>query len=177
MTLVDRARYEAALVHLTTSEQLVLIDHLYRKGIPSLIACTGASDVLRIEAMKRGAGDHLLPPFDSTQVLGRLDTLRRAATKPNPRQPRWMLDEASGRFGVGPNVVWLSPAERKTVAVLIKNRKRPVPKPILKSTLADDNDVTDNAVGVAIHRLRTKLSALGVTIRARRGEGYVIEAQ
>lgn len=174
LTLAGRGAFDLAVLHLSNQDHLALIDVLTRKGIPSLIATSGAADTLRIDALKRGAGDHLLPPFDVAQVVSRLGTLQRPAAIERRRQ-RWMLDVDSGRFGVGSRVVWLTAAERRTVAVLLKHKNRAVPKPVLKSTLADGADLSDSAVGVAIHRLRAKLSGIGVTIRARRGEGYVLE--
>lgn len=180
VALTSRHRFAAALVCLAPGRDgTLLLPRLAATGMPVLVATAAPSIDLLIDALERGARDYLIAPFDVDQLLTRIATARRPATRPTstagtgPR--RLTLDRESGRFGSHDRSVWLTAAEQKITGLLLDNRLRPVSRQELQAILGDGSERSNIAFDVALHRLRAKLATIGINVRAHRGKGYRLE--
>lgn len=178
LMLIEAGDFDAALICLAPARAgLDLIERLGRTEMPVLVATPADAVRLAVCGLNRGALDYLIPPFEPAPMMARIALAHQRHTcqvnRPQPRQ--LSLDMEKGRLGNGSDWIWLTPSERKAIALLLEHRNRIVSKKQLKASLGDGADLSDSALGVTMHRLRAKLGALKINVRARRGEGYVLE--
>jgi DNA-binding response OmpR family regulator len=148
--------------------------------MPVLVMSSIDALEIRIHALNRGADDYLLKPFGAQELLARLATaLRRREI----RQERYLrlggmlVDMETARFGDGINWTWLTPKEWRVFAALLARSDQMVSRQHLKQVAAGSEQMSDNALEAMICRLRAKAADLGVSIRALRGVGYMLEPQ
>lgn len=180
--LLQQNTYDAALIFLCPGD--TGLDLLARLGsgaapltTPLLIATPAEALDLRLRGLELGAQDYLIQPFEADQLLARVVTTLRRQKKPAlPSKRRKMtVDVINGRIGDGSQWAWLTPTERQAFALLYKHRQQAVSKARLKAALSEGVNMTDNAIGVMIYRLRAKVRGLGMDIHARRRVGYILE--
>lgn len=180
LAVLDAAAADAVVVCLLADgEGLALLDRIVADypEVPALVAAPAAAQDLHLLGLEHGAADYLVLPCGGEEARLRIATaLYRAAVRPaEPRLRGLQFDQESGRLGDGASWTVLTPAERQVFSLLCRHGDRPVSKQRLKSLIAEQGRVTDNAVEVLIHRLRAKAGRLGVHIRTFRGAGYLLE--
>lgn len=182
LAALDDAQADAVLVcPRPDGTALELLDRIVADfpEVPALIAAPAEALEMHLQGLERGAVDFLVTPCGAEEAMARIATaLRRAASMQRMRNRRkhgLLFDQESGRLGDGAQWTVLTPAERLAFSLLYRHGNRPVSKNRLKTAIATESRVTDNAVEVLIHRLRAKACALGVNIRTYRGAGYVLE--
>jgi two-component system, OmpR family, response regulator len=148
-------------------------------GFPVLVLT--ARDALgdRIRGLDAGADDYLVKPFELGELEARLRALlrRRGADATPWRQfgPLRFDAQALAAFA-GDEPIELTHREATVLECLMRRPGRIVAKDaILAAAFPSDSDAAPNAVEVQVSRLRRKLEALGVTVRALRGLGYRLE--
>lgn len=135
---------------------------------------------MRIAALNNGAHDYLITPFGVKELLARIATVTYQNSihteQEVSRCGRFALDVARGRIGDGMRWCLLTPHECLALTLFCKHVNTPVSKDSLKNTLAQNRQMSDNAIEVIVHRLRVKLRSLNVRIRTYRGMGYLLES-
>ncbi|NUP06102.1 MAG: response regulator transcription factor [Polyangiaceae bacterium] len=153
-----------------------------------VMALTGmTSESAELEALAAGADDYVIKPCSFDRFRARVRALlRRSGYGPRRRWRLgpWIVDEASGTaivpsklVGEPPtSVVALSGLELRLLAFLSARAGEVVSREqLLSACWAGEKPVTDNALAAVAARLRRKLECPGLTIRALRGRGLMLE--
>jgi two-component system OmpR family response regulator len=149
------------------------------EGLPVLVIT--ARDALkdRVRVLDLGADDYLVKPFELTEFEARVRALLRRAASRGTRELRLgqvLLDLAGQRATRGGRPLDLTRREFGILAALASRQDKVVGRPQLVEAVCDwDQDLTDNGLDIAIHRLRRKLQGCGTRIRTIRGLGYLLE--
>ncbi len=158
-----------------------VLQRLRERGnhVPVLILT--AQDALenRVRGLDLGADDYLTKPFDLPELEARMRALLRRADYRNSNQVRLgplCFDTAGRRAVVGEQMIELSARETCVLELLVLRAEHVVSKEQIRDNLHGwDEDVSDNAIEVYIHRLRKKLGNSGIVIRTIRGLGYLMD--
>ncbi len=159
-----------------------LLKRLRSRGNSLPVLILTARDRLedRVGGLDLGANDYMTKPFQLPELEARIRALLRKEQFSNRTEVRYgslcfntVTRTASVKDG---EMLDLSARELAILEILIQRTDRMVSKEQLSDHLSSwDSEVTHNAVGIAIHRLRRKLEPFAITIRAIRGLGYRLE--
>ena len=131
----------------------------------------------RMRALKLGAFDHLVAPFDISEGAMRIELLverRRAAHAAEVVAGDLTVNTAVRTVARNGQVVALTPRELDLLLVLIQSRGTAVPKERLLRTVWNGDDRTLNVVEANVSSLRRKLHGLGPpVIHTVHRSGYV----
>ncbi|WP_158885763.1 response regulator [Rhodanobacter sp. L36] len=148
-------------------------------GLPVLVvtARDGLSD--RVRVLDLGADDYLIKPFALSEFEARVRALlRRVSSKGVPEMllGRLRLDLPGHRAWIDHTPLELTAREFGLLEALVLRADRVTSRAQLVEALCDwDQELTDNGLDIAIHRLRRKLRDSGTTVRTIRGLGYLLE--
>lgn len=151
-----------------------------RQDVTPVLVLTARDAVQsRVQALDAGADDYLLKPFDVRELEARMRAITRravAGSATDVRAGRLTLVAAERCICVDDKRLDLSPREFGLLELLIESRNRVVSKSQIQSRLCEwDQELTDGAIEVHIHRVRRKLANSGANIRTVRGFGYLLE--
>ncbi|HUO55199.1 MAG TPA: response regulator transcription factor [Rhodoblastus sp.] len=144
-----------------------------------LLTARGAVDE-RIAGLDAGADDYLVKPFNHGEFLARCRALLRRSPETAPpvlTAGRLTFDPASGAMTCDGEETPLTPRERAIMEILMRDVGRAVPKRRLEHALSEfDDDMSTNALELAISRLRKKLAGFesGAALETIRGLGYLL---
>ncbi len=154
-----------------------VIDKL-RPEIKTPVLMLTARDTVpdKIKGLNKGADDYLTKPFDSDELIARLNALiRRRAGIVHPviQIDDLMVDTSMRQVKLDTRVVALTPREYSLIEYLAVNRGTVISRSLLYERLFDEDDNTlSNLLDVHVSNIRKKLGT-GV-IQTRRGHGYLI---
>lgn len=135
----------------------------------------------RVAGLNAGADDYLVKPFDLPELIARLRALKRRAegrVSDMLQVGGLQLDLAHRELFHRGEPVRLSPREYALTEMLMQRAGRVVGKDAIVARLSSwESDFSENSVEVYVHRLRKRLSTLGIAIRTVRGFGYVMECE
>jgi len=176
--------YDLALVDLglPDGDGLDLIRELRRDGfLPPILVVTARSSIEdRVAALDRGADDYLVKPFNHIELLARCRALlrRRALHYIESIVVGGLsFDPANRVVTVGGEPLPVAPRERSVLELLLRNAGRVTPKQSIETKLSElGDDISTNAVELAISRLRRRLAPfdLPISIETIRGIGYLL---
>jgi two-component system OmpR family response regulator len=150
-----------------------------RCNVPVLMLTVRDSLEDRVAGLDLGADDYLAKPFHLSELEARVRALLRrphAAGSAELVHGGLRLDTAGRRLHYGDQPIDLTVREIALVELLLMKEGRVVTKQQIADHLYGWEDgATNNAVEVAVYRLRRKLEPCGVEIRTVRGMGYIIE--
>lgn len=159
-----------------------LIRNLRRSGHQFPILAITALPAIneRVAALDSGANDYLTKPFSVDDLESRIRVLLRRARpdhSPGPiRIGSLVLVPGDPRVLIDNRAIFLTPKELIVLEVLARSVGELVPTNALALELSrTTKPVTDAAVSIHIHRLRSRLQSAGVQIRTLRGFGYLLE--
>lgn len=148
-------------------------------GIPALVIT--ARDALRdrVQVLDLGADDYLIKPFELTEFEARVRALvRRAAARgaTELRLGSLVLDLAGQRAARDGRSLELTRREFGLLSALASRQDKVVGRAqLVEAVCGWDDELTDNGLDIAIHRLRRKLQGCGMRVRTIRGLGYLLE--
>lgn len=158
-----------------------LLKRLRSRGhsLPVLVLTARDSLEDRVTGLDLGANDYMTKPFQLPELEARIRALLRKDQWANRTEVSYgplSFNTVTRSLSANGEMLDLSARELAILEILIQRVDRIVSKEQLSDHLSSwDAEVTYNAVGIAIHRLRRKLEPFGITIRAIRGLGYRFE--
>jgi len=164
---------------LPKQDGLSVLQKLRNRSIHVPVLILTARDTLtdRVSGLDLGADDYLTKPFDLPELEARIRALIRRGPQANPVHLGFgpvRLDVQGQRAFLNDEPLELSAKELKLLEILLRNLGRVVSKEQLVEQLYTwDDEVSENAIEVYMHRLRKKLEPLA--IRTIRGLGYLME--
>ena len=133
----------------------------------------------RVKVLDLGADDFLAKPFVLAEFSARIRALlRRRANRGVPAISlgRLRFDIDGRRAWIGDAPLDLTARESTLLETLVTRTDRLVSRSQLTEALCNwEQELTDNGLDIAVHRLRKKLDGSGVHIRTIRGLGYILE--
>lgn len=145
--------------------------------IPVIILTANDTDLDIVEGLDRGADDYITKPFSLSVLRARVRAqLRKSSRIPSEmlfRQDGYVFDFDRMTFSVNGETVELSKTEQKLLRLLVENTGITVSRASLIDRIWTDGAeyVDENALSVAIRRLRGKLAAQSY-IQTVYGIGY-----
>ncbi|NKZ37986.1 MULTISPECIES: response regulator transcription factor [Oleiagrimonas] len=146
----------------------------------SVLVVTARDDVdERVRVLDLGADDYLVKPFALNEFAARTRALLRRRTHhgtPELSVGRLRLDLPGRRAWVDTDPLELTAREFGLIEALALRQDRLISRAqLIESLCSWDQDLTDNGLDIAVHRLRRKLRGSGARVRTVRGLGYLLE--
>lgn len=133
----------------------------------------------RVRVLDLGADDYLVKPFARAEFEARVRALLRRVSsqgKPELLLGRLRLNLPGHRAWIDEVPLELTAREFGLLEALVLRADRVTSRAQLVEALCDwDQELTDNGLDIAIHRLRRKLRPSGTGVRTIRGLGYLLE--
>ena len=148
---------------------------------PVLILTARGSLQDKIEGLDAGADDYLAKPFATEELLARIRALLRRPDHFTGNQlchGNMVLDLKTAHLAVAGKRVELGKTEFSILSYLLRNTGITVSKDaIIDSLFGFDDEISENAIQVAVHRLRKKLlgHSASFNVKTLRGIGYVLQ--
>ena len=181
------ARFEFALLlldrGLPDGDGIKLLRRVRANGatIPCLMLTARDAIHDRVEGLESGADDYLTKPFSMEELVARVRSLMRRPAAMAPLAPDFAgltVDPEQACMRCKGEWVSLSPSELQIILRMVSAGGNVVRHAQLEhAAWGLQDEVTPNALDVALHRLRRKLSAIdaGVRIVNVRGIGYQLQ--
>ncbi|HEV7617851.1 MAG TPA: response regulator transcription factor [Burkholderiaceae bacterium] len=163
---------------LPDGDGLHLLRKLRAKDVKTPCLILTALDALhdRIAGLDAGADDYLPKPFSMEELVARVRALMRRAPVLRTLLPEYkglQIMSDSGSMQYGDESVSLAPSELQIMLSLVTAKGRPVRRTALEMAAWGITEaVTQNALDVALHRLRRKLLAIDSAIEVANVRGY-----
>jgi len=181
---ISQTKYNAIILDLglPDTDGLLLLQSLRKQDIkvPVLILTARGNVQDRIKGLDFGADDYLTKPFSVDELIARIRAiLRRPSTLTSKTIEcgNVTVDLIAKTVRVNDFNVILGKTEFAVLECLIRNVGLTVSKSAIEQNMYQHaEEFTDNALQVAIHRVRKKLNAQGATISISsiRGIGYLL---
>ncbi|MBQ7597584.1 MAG: response regulator transcription factor [Clostridia bacterium] len=160
-----------------------VVQKLRQKGIATPVLMLTARTTVRdkVTGLNSGADDYMTKPFDTEELLARVNALTRRTGQVVVEQLRFgdlSLDLKSAELICGAERVQLSRKEFEVLKLFLYNPTATITKEMMiVKVWGVESDATDNNVEVYISFLRKKLKFLksGVTIKNIQRLGYRLE--
>lgn len=160
-----------------------VLKSLRRSGnmVPVLVLTARGGVQDRIKGLDLGADDYLVKPFVIDELIARLRALfRRPSNLSNNKleKDNLSLDIISKAVTVDTNNVVMGKTETAILEHLLRNAGLTVSKESMENEIYQNGyELTENALQVAVHRVRKKLKESGAqpTITTIRGIGYIFK--
>ena len=147
--------------------------------MPVLILTANDDIDNRVKGLDLGADDYLSKPFNLAELEARVRALIRrgqAGGSAIISVGKLQLDTTSRAATYNDTSLNLSARELAVLEILILKAGKVVNKEQMLEKLCNfDEDISDNALEVYLHRVRKKLELSDINIRTIRGLGYMLE--
>lgn len=152
----------------------------HKNTVPVLVLTARDSLSDKIAGLNKGADDYMVKPFDTGELLARLNALLRrpaAALSDVITLNNLSFDTSNRQTKVDTSTLELSRRETDLLEQLIRSIDKIVTKKAIETRLYSyDEKGSANSIEVLVHRLRKKLHSHGaeIEIHTLRGIGYMI---
>ena len=147
--------------------------------MPVLILTANDDIYNRVKGLDLGADDYLTKPFNLAELEARVRALIRrgqAGGSAIISVGKLQLDTTSRAASYNDASLNLSARELAVLEILMLKAGKVVNKEQMLEKLCNfDEDISDNALEVYLHRVRKKLELSDINIRTIRGLGYMLE--
>jgi DNA-binding response OmpR family regulator len=174
-------RPDVVLVDLREDDGLAerLLDWVTRNASAAALVLTNLDEAdARIRALRLGAADHLIAPFELREAIARVEMLladRRRDDRDVVEAGDLILDPVQRCAIRNGEVVPLTPREVDVLAALIERREKPVSKQELLAVVWRGERRSENVVEANVSSLRRKLHSLGPpVIHTVHRSGYLL---
>ena len=179
IALTDQ-HFEAVILDLGLPKKggLDILKNLRSKKIkfPVLIISANENFDNKILGLDLGADDYLAKPFNLEELHARLRAVIRRNNQSSDNMIEFgplSFDIKQRAFLIKGKELNLSKRELNLLEVFIlKNNRYITKEALLEKLYGWDDEISENAIEVYIHRVRKKLNPYGVEIINRRGLGY-----
>lgn len=145
-----------------------LKEYREKSDAPVLVLTANDLEMNEVMGFELGANDYVTKPFSLAVLRARISNLLKirenrkeetSAGRGKYKDGSLYLDTAKMRFKKGGREIFLSRTEQKLLQILLENRGNTIPKEVLLEKIWQDGAeyVEDNALSVAVKRLRTKI--------------------
>ena len=166
-------------LNLPDGNGLDLLSGLRRTSrIPVLILTANDLESDQVAGLELGADDYVTKPFSLAVLRARVNSLlrRNAAADNRVELPPFSFDLEGMAFTRAGQAVELSKTEQRLLRLLVEHRGQTLTRELLLERVWDGGEFVDeNALSVAVRRLRTKL--VDAPIRTVYGLGYTWEVR
>lgn len=149
------------------------------QAVPVLILTARDSLQDRVHGLDVGANDYLTKPFDLPELEARIRALLRKEQWSNQtlvKHGTLEFDTVGRRLSISGDPVDLSAREIAALEIFLQRVGKVVTKAQLAEHLSNwEDEVTNNAIEIIVHRLRKKLENSDLSLRTIRGLGYLVE--
>ena len=150
-------------------------------GVPVILLTARSETSDRVEGLDLGADDYLVKPFDMDELEARIRALSRRKNIDYGARERiggLEFNRTTRQVTASGEVLDIPRTELATFECLLERRGRLVSRSMLTDHVYGIGaDVDDKAIEPHVSRLRRRLSEHGVTIKAARGLGYMLEVE
>lgn len=158
-----------------------ILRRVRRRGqsLPVLILTARDRIEDRVAGLDFGANDYLTKPFQLPELEARIRALLRKDYWDNRSEVVFnglQFNTSTRVASIDGKIIDLSAREVALLEILLQRLGRLMSKDQIADHLTGwTEELTGNAIGISIHRLRKKLEEYGITIRSIRGLGYRLE--
>ena len=166
-------------INLPDGSGLELLRTLRQNGTstPAILLTANDLELDEVTGLEAGADDYITKPFSLAVLRARVNAqLRRSVPVKQDRIELngFILDFTRMEFSREGTIIDLSKTEQRLLRLLVENRGRTLPRELLLEKVLDGGEFVDeNALSVAVRRLRGKLG--NAPIRTVYGVGYTWE--
>lgn len=147
--------------------------------LPVLILSGREQPEEKVAGLDLGADDYLVKPFSLSELQARVRALLRRGNgsgAPVLSFRDLSFDPASRTAAIRGHALPLSTHELSVLEVLMRRFGRVVSKEqLVEQIYTYDQEVSQNAIEVYVHRLRKKIGGTGLIVRTLYGRGYVLD--
>ena len=160
-----------------------VLKRLRARGSKTPVLILTANDALenRVKGLDLGADDYLSKPFNLAELEARVRALIRRGQSGGSAMisvGKLQLDTVNHTASYNSASLNLSARELAVLEILMLKAGKVVNKEqMLEKLCSFDDDISDNALEVYLHRLRKKLDHSDISINTFRGLGYMLEAK
>ena len=154
------------------------------RGTPVIVVSARAEVGDKVKLLREGAADYITKPFDTREMLARIDVQLRAAASLGSSEGlvfrELRLDTASRGLSVQGKTVRLTRTEYAILKLLMQNPKHVLTKAVLLERISTDTpDCTESSLKIHVSNLRKKLREAGKEdyIEAVWGIGYKMKEE
>lgn len=181
--LLQQSHYDVLLLDLNLPQLSgkALLRRLRERGDTMPVIVLTASDSLdqKVICLEIGADDYLVKPVEVRELLARMQAIarRQMPGKENTvRCGNLALDLRTRQFSVAGDELALPPRERSVLeALMLQNGSALSKQRLLDVIYGMDEDASEDALEIYVHRLRKKLDTSDATIMTLRGVGYLLK--
>ncbi|RDK11735.1 response regulator [Cupriavidus lacunae] len=150
-----------------------------RNNLPVLVVTASGSVDEKVECLGLGADDYLVKPFEVRELVARIKALARRNTGEKQSELTCgdlTYNSDTRQFYVQGQLLSLRLKEHATLEILMMRQGKTVSKTaLMEGIYALEEDASEDAVEIYIHRLRKKLEGCQATIMTLRGLGYLLQ--
>lgn len=180
---LSQSHYDLLLLDLNLPQLSgkALLRRLRERGSALPVIVLTASDSMdqKVLCLEIGADDYLVKPVDMRELLARMQAISRRQTQGRDNLVHCgnlQLDLRTRQFAVHGQELALPPRERGVLEALMLAHGSAVSKHrLLDAIYGMDEDASEDALELYVHRLRKKLEASDATIMTLRGVGYLLK--
>jgi DNA-binding response OmpR family regulator len=149
-----------------------------RDDTPVLILTASGSVDEKVDCLGAGADDYLVKPFEVRELIARIKVLVRRQTPSKASELACgdlLYDINTRQFSLAGALLAVTPRERAVLEALMLRLGKTVSKAALMDSIFTlDDEPSEDAIEIYVHRLRKKLDASSATIVTLRGLGYLL---